>query len=428
MFVVCVYFHWLLLEIGIDVATSEKIFSTVAHNFAIHRRQQDQDEAGPSTGHGPSGTSFLGPTASGSMLFCPPPGTKRGRGGKEDKPPERGKKPRLGDTSRQKNTLTWACPFYLYSRRQYRPCLQHKLSRIVDVRTHILRKHRQASHCPNCGCIFPNDSEDTLRNNHIREQSCQRLVDGFSYPGATADQWSEITAVGSARRQRTDEQRWFEIWGILFPESPPPESPFVTSETAQVVMDCIWQFSEEGHIASLVDESLGGGCALSRQMLSNHCRRVLQLFQNFLQQQEQEQESGPHTRKLSLGGGDSTQRGFTSPPSNSNLSTGAPGLSDTLAASTITTLDLRHLPPTLPSSAPAPAHEWEAGLLPGSPGLILGDHEFDSQWLLELLEEGCSSQQDPPWDLGRHPSGSEGEPMETLWSLPRTDAPHGTDR
>ncbi|OTA61252.1 hypothetical protein K449DRAFT_423205 [Hypoxylon sp. EC38] len=152
---------------------------------------------------------------------------QRGKGSDGDRPGRRGEKrtpvangPGRGDTSGPH----WACPFYLHNGQENWRCLDFKLKRIVDVRQHIYRKHVLPIHCPICGVEFANEY---LRVEHINASYCQQRQ--FNLSGATADQLVAMSRAARDGTASTDEERWFEIWHILFPGIPEPESPRVPS-------------------------------------------------------------------------------------------------------------------------------------------------------------------------------------------------------
>jgi len=207
-------------------------------------------------------------------------GTKRGRSegsGDEEENKE-------GDGKRRKRRpspdhgLPWLCPFYLRDPVRYRGCLGYKLSRINDVRTHIERHHMRPPHCPICGCLFPDDPAGTARDAHIR--GCQTRVD-VDCPGATAEQWLEIGRSGANRangRKRntfhSDEDEWFNIWGILFPERARPLDPHARHpDGVQFTRDAHRMYLEQGYPAAIAHHTLGETAhpdthALLRQMIS----------------------------------------------------------------------------------------------------------------------------------------------------------------
>lgn len=127
---------------------------------------------------------------------------------------------------------TFACPYYLHDRIRHSGCLDFRLTRLSDVRQHLLeRVHYQPVHCPVCGVIFPGRLADArrLRDAHIQAEICERSPFPFSYPGITEDGEQRIRDIARHNRtsQVTEVQRWYMIWDFLFPGERHPDSPFL---------------------------------------------------------------------------------------------------------------------------------------------------------------------------------------------------------
>jgi hypothetical protein len=239
-------------------------------------------------------------------------GTKRGRNedrgegegdgdGDGDDHPDRGRKRQPSNASSRKRgpeqNRQWLCPFYFSDQEVHRQCLQRKLSRIVDVRAHILRRHLQVSHCPICGHKFPNDPTGTNRSNHIL--ACKAPQRDFHYPGATPDQVDGISKSGRnrvnnraqgnrARVTHTDEDEWFFIWDTLFPGTARPSSPYVQySDVVQFMRDSRSMFLEQGHAEEIVNQLLPDDASpAQRARLYQNISLILDSFVNFTNQRE----------------------------------------------------------------------------------------------------------------------------------------------
>ncbi|OTB07853.1 hypothetical protein M426DRAFT_267087 [Hypoxylon sp. CI-4A] len=116
----------------------------------------------------------------------------------------------------------FACPFYLQHRLTYEECRGYTLTRVSDVRQHIRRRHVQQDHCIICGTVFiyPTD-----REGHDAYLCHPNL---FYFPGATAEQIAQMGSRAGDPSARSEEERWYQIWAILFPNSPSPESPYLS--------------------------------------------------------------------------------------------------------------------------------------------------------------------------------------------------------
>ncbi|KAK7753145.1 hypothetical protein SLS62_004877 [Diatrype stigma] len=113
-------------------------------------------------------------------------------------------------TSDPGNHRPFACPYQVYHLRSDPPrCPTFK--QLPALRQHINRKHRQPHHCPRCGLTFADSDQCTA---HRSQQNCQDRH--FSpLPGATQRHF---------RKRRSEDERWYEIWDILFPGSERPRS------------------------------------------------------------------------------------------------------------------------------------------------------------------------------------------------------------
>lgn len=223
-----------------------------------------------------------------------------GDGDGDDSPGRERKRQPSHASSRKRGLGThvlWLCPFYFFDQEVHRQCLRLKLSRIVDVRSHILRKHLQESHCPRCGDKFPNDPTGTNRSDHIL--ACQAPQCAFYYPGATPEQWRDILASGRnransrahgnrGRATHTDEDEWFFIWDILFPGTARPPSPYVQhSDVVQIMLDSRSIFLEQGPAEEIVDYLLPSDTRPEGRVLFHHnISFIIDKYIDFINQRE----------------------------------------------------------------------------------------------------------------------------------------------
>lgn len=140
--------------------------------------------------------------------------------------------PSRSSTKRQ-STRTFACPFYLRDRLRHSDCLNIRLTRLSDVRQHLLeRAHNQVVHCPACGITFTGRTAVARgrRDVHVQAATCEPSPSPFEYPGITEDEEQRIREIARNTRttQYTEVQRWYMIWDFLFPGAQRPDSPFLT--------------------------------------------------------------------------------------------------------------------------------------------------------------------------------------------------------
>lgn len=144
--------------------------------------------------------------------------------------------------------LHWACPFYKNDASSNLSCRKFELKRIVDVRQH-LRRHHPPVRCLRCFASFTSKGE---RDDHIRQNSC---VAGRSdiTSDMPKDVWDMIALRGQSERGNNDgERRWYNIWEILFPDDPHPESPYVGSEFSERLSNSSVTFQSRGHMQRLL--------------------------------------------------------------------------------------------------------------------------------------------------------------------------------
>lgn len=155
----------------------------------------------------------------------------RGHGSKR----KRGRGPPLPSRSGVKRQATriFACPFYLHDRLRHSECLNIRLTRLSDVRQHLLeRAHNQVVHCPVCGTTFAGRTAEARRRRdaHVQAETCEPSPSPLDFPGITEDEEQRIREIARNTRttQYTEVQRWYMIWDFLFPGEQRPDSPFLT--------------------------------------------------------------------------------------------------------------------------------------------------------------------------------------------------------
>ncbi|KAK4201043.1 hypothetical protein QBC40DRAFT_279027 [Triangularia verruculosa] len=109
-----------------------------------------------------------------------------------------------------------ACPFAVFDPSLHRSCnLQHHLRSIVDVIKHLQKHHPNPFYCPICGEIF--DSEPA-GDRHIRVRSCAPRVLDIT-KGVSLSTLMTIIRRDYRARHQPEEDRWWRIYSILFPDA-----------------------------------------------------------------------------------------------------------------------------------------------------------------------------------------------------------------
>lgn len=138
---------------------------------------------------------------------------------------------RVGCSKRRRTSdrqLTFACPYTKKDPMSYRDCYRYKLSRIRDVKQHLVRCHRNAPYCARCMDTFETEEE---RDEHIRRSSCP-LRPSVRLDGITESQRSQLAKKSASNT--SPEAQWFAVFDILFPgHNPRPLSPYVDSDLLQ---------------------------------------------------------------------------------------------------------------------------------------------------------------------------------------------------
>ncbi|CZR59947.1 uncharacterized protein PAC_09842 [Phialocephala subalpina] len=132
---------------------------------------------------------------------------------------------------------TFACHFhkkdpYRYNgqnRLKYRNCahptiLQNDLRR--HLKDHLNHSHRLAQ-CDRCYSDF--GSSIALVEHRQLPNECEKRPALFK-EGMDDRQWDRICYI-MYTKGRSDFDKWFDIWKILFPDTPPPQTPWNKSET-----------------------------------------------------------------------------------------------------------------------------------------------------------------------------------------------------
>lgn len=130
-----------------------------------------------------------------------------------------------------KDTGSLACPFYIENKHRYRACLtKNEYLSIEDVKQHLYMEHRQPISCPICHGHF---ASYDLRNHHLRTRDHCHPKDLPAAAGLTEQQVDDMSAVSDLSQPQEDA--WFELWKVIFPDTRPPASPFYSDKQGLIV-------------------------------------------------------------------------------------------------------------------------------------------------------------------------------------------------
>ncbi|KAI0097209.1 hypothetical protein GGR51DRAFT_485706 [Nemania sp. FL0031] len=141
-----------------------------------------------------------------------------------------------------------ACPFYKRDPWKFDHCLSYKLSKMSYVKQHLLRYH-DAPHC-NCSIYQQPVNNEAEQDCHNRTQYCQQSQ--YTLCVMTAEQKRDIQS--ATGRKITCEDKWYQIWSILFPGAKRPDSPFVKGHYFAEVISSIQAFYH-GSRSHIVEET-----------------------------------------------------------------------------------------------------------------------------------------------------------------------------
>lgn len=165
--------------------------------------------------------------------------------------PRGGKKPKFTNPGEPR---TFACPYYKLNPVKHHKCASLTLSRIRDVKQHLVRRHLQPLFCFICGVEVQKQADQA---EHMGLQTCTR-PSWFSHPeGITPDQRTQL----SSRVKKTDSERdqWFSVWTTIFPDLSQPDSPFVCEPHAEAI-GLVCRFFRD-HVPRVVKEVVSSSTA-----------------------------------------------------------------------------------------------------------------------------------------------------------------------
>ncbi|KAK5660598.1 hypothetical protein OQA88_13161 [Cercophora sp. LCS_1] len=120
----------------------------------------------------------------------------------------------------------FACPYFKRNRRKYSKwtsCPGPGWDEVHRVKTHLYRRHALPIQCPRCWDIFK--TEDALNAHLQHDVRCEVRENRSLVEGFTKDQEKKLRSRKKATADTTDEDKWREIYTILFPDDDPESTP-----------------------------------------------------------------------------------------------------------------------------------------------------------------------------------------------------------
>jgi hypothetical protein len=136
---------------------------------------------------------------------------------------------RQGESNSSGNGKLFACPFFKWNPSKYRRCGGLRLNKVARVKYHLHRDkgHQMPIYCSRCFQIFSNER---MRDNHGQLNACE-VETPILFDGITIEQREQLNQ--RTNQKNTAEQNWFHIYGILFPNDPLPDSPYIDDSFAE---------------------------------------------------------------------------------------------------------------------------------------------------------------------------------------------------
>ncbi|KLU91484.1 hypothetical protein MAPG_10002 [Magnaporthiopsis poae ATCC 64411] len=152
-----------------------------------------------------------------------------GSGEGDDK--RRGKRPRIGTLNDSNERVKLACPYYKHNARKYkqqRPCCGPGWDFVHRIKEHLYRKHALPRYtCPRCCERF--EAEDELSTHARAPEPCEvrepELHDGFTQAQEKRLRSRKKDRAGGGAEDLTEEQKWRQMYQILFPDVRAEEIP-----------------------------------------------------------------------------------------------------------------------------------------------------------------------------------------------------------
>lgn len=148
----------------------------------------------------------------------------RASGDDDDSPsqPPPGKRAKVRRSCEPRKSVL-ACPFWKADPNKYCSCFDRLLNRISDVKQHLARVHRPKLYCERCSMIF---STEESRQQHVSNPAGLFCVPSAQLDGISHHQQIQISR--KSNRNLSQEQQWFALWDIVFPDRDRPSSAYRT--------------------------------------------------------------------------------------------------------------------------------------------------------------------------------------------------------
>ncbi|KAJ4390824.1 hypothetical protein N0V93_004423 [Gnomoniopsis smithogilvyi] len=261
-------------------------------------------------------------------------------------PPQDNKEYHEASRSRSKSVdspnARFACHFLIANPHKLEAnaiCARTTWPSIPRLKEHLYRRHgQQRPSCARCACTFEKEKD---LDEHLRAEKPCKISDRPSQSISPAQM--HMLKRRKGQYNGSEFNKWFEIWDLLFPDRPRPNSPyldardgicgwglrvmddlqqFVERRVATTVLDKLEknhvisgeQLKEQRRIKALISESVGSAF----KEYTNQHERVTELHE---EPEEIPQSSNGYKHQGIVFTDTTTSKGSTLSPSNSTIST-----------------------------------------------------------------------------------------------------------
>lgn len=158
------------------------------------------------------------------------------------------------DSNDNGSEVVFACPFQKYDPRKYHRCHKYTLTRIKDVKQHIYRQHTQSPYyCARCYKVFTTADD---RDGHCRRADCEKRHPP-QFEGISEEQRNDLKK--SSPRKKPLQEQWYEVWDVIFPGRPRPQSAFIGNYVEEMVplLRDLWNQNQAEIICGVIETRSG---------------------------------------------------------------------------------------------------------------------------------------------------------------------------
>jgi hypothetical protein len=180
---------------------------------------------------------------------------------------------------------TLACPYLKFDPIAHRECCRYRLKRIRDVKQHLNREHIPEYYCQRCFKTDFRTKQD--HQSHVNLSACP-IEDPTVLNGLSPQQQRQLSR--KSNRSFSEEEQWFAMWIILFPNIQRPLSAYMdnsVSEDMRLFREYCLARGPAALEARLESNPTWPRASVTAEQCQIHLRRVIaqgidSLFEEFL--------------------------------------------------------------------------------------------------------------------------------------------------